>query len=161
MSKKTCMLSRNAPLRTIRGGAFCIRYHLLTGYRHLRPAPFPDQGYAPIFDPLLQSSISRIQIREAVKKWLISQNFPVQGGVCGRFLLPEGWLFKFGASGVYWPFVGEAVLEHGLHPLRKMPALAHEMSHGYGFCDEGVCNFIAYAACSEHPTEHSLGNAKL
>lgn len=100
-------------------------------------------------------------IREAVEKWLASENFPVDGRVRGRFIYPEGTLFKFGASGVYWPFVGEGNLDVGLHPLRKLPAMAHEMSHGYGFSDEGVCNFIAYAACSGHPNDYIAYCARL
>jgi len=88
-------------------------------------------------------------IREAVEKWMASENFPVGGRVRGRFIYPEGTLFKFGASGIYWPFIGEGNLEAGMHSLRKLPSMAHEMSHGYGFSDEGVCNFIAYVACTE------------
>jgi len=89
-------------------------------------------------------------LRNAVKSWLSSEGFPVSGRVRGRFIYPQGTLFKFGASGIYWPFVGEGNLEAGMHPLRKLPSMAHEMSHAYGFTDEGVCNFIAYVACSEH-----------
>lgn len=87
-------------------------------------------------------------VRKAVEKWLTTNGFPVTGGVRGRIIYPEGLLFKFGAAGIYWPFVGEGNIEGALHPLRKLPSMAHEMSHGYGFCDEGVCNFIAYQACS-------------
>jgi len=100
-------------------------------------------------------------IREAVEKWLASENFPVEGRVRGRFIYPEGTLFKFGASGIYWPFIGEGNLEAGMHPLRKLPSMAHEMSHGYGFTDEGVCNFIAYAACSNHPNTYVAYCARL
>jgi hypothetical protein len=32
--------------------------------------------------------------------------------------------------------------------------MAHEMSHGFGFTDEGVCNFIAYVACARHPNTY-------
>ena len=87
-------------------------------------------------------------IRAAVEQWMASENFPVEGRVRGRFIYPEGTLFKFGASGIYWPFIGEGNLEAGMHALRKLPSMAHEMSHGYGFSDEGVCNFIAFAACT-------------
>ena len=100
-------------------------------------------------------------IREAVEKWLASENFPVEGRVRGRFIYPEGTLFKFGASGIYWPFIGEGNLEAGMHPLRKLPSMAHEMSHGYGFTDEGVCNFIAYAACSQHANTYIAYCARL
>lgn len=100
-------------------------------------------------------------VREAVKKWLAGENFPTGGRVRGRFIYPAGTLFKFGASGVYWPFIGEGNLDAGLHPLRKLPSMAHEMSHGYGFSDEGVCNFIAYAACSEHSNTYIAYCARL
>jgi hypothetical protein len=93
-------------------------------------------------------------IRAAVEKWLAQEGFPVGGRVRARFIYPEGALFKFGASGIYWPFIGEGNLEAGMHPLRKLTAMAHEMSHGYGFSDEGVCNFIAYVACAEHPNAY-------
>jgi len=100
-------------------------------------------------------------VRAAVEKWLAAEHFPVGGRVRGRFIYPQGLLFKFGASGIYWPFSGEGNLEAGLHPLRKLPSMAHEMSHGYGFTDEGVCNFIAYAACSEHPNAYIAYCARL
>lgn len=100
-------------------------------------------------------------VRAAVEKWLLAEGFPVNGHVRGRFIYPEGTLFKFGASGIYWPFVGEGNLEAGMHPLRKLPAMAHEMSHGYGFTDEGACNFIAYVACFNHPNHYLAYCARL
>ncbi len=100
-------------------------------------------------------------VRAAVEHWLSSEGFPVGGRVRGRFIYPEGTLSKFGAGGVYWPFVGEGNIEAGLHPLRKLPAMAHEMSHGYGFSDEGVCNFIAYAACCEQTNTYIAYSARL
>lgn len=100
-------------------------------------------------------------IREAVEKWLAGENFPIAGQVRGRFIYPAGTLFKFGASGVYWPFIGEGNLDAGLHPLRKLSSMAHEMSHGYGFSDEGVCNFITYTACSEHPNTYIAYSVRL
>ncbi len=93
-------------------------------------------------------------VRAAVENWLAAQGFPVGGCVRGRILYPEGTLFKFGASGLYWPFVGEGNVEAGLHPLRKLPTMAHEMGHGYGFSDEGICNFIAFSACTEQPNRY-------
>lgn len=100
-------------------------------------------------------------VRAAVEQFLQSEAFPVIGHVRGRFIYPEGTLFKFGASGIYWPFIGEGNLEAGMHPLRKLPSMAHEMSHGYGFADEGVCNFIAYAACAGHPNAYLAYCARL
>ncbi|MBL7809143.1 MAG: DUF3810 family protein [Saprospiraceae bacterium] len=89
-------------------------------------------------------------VRLAVQQWLKSQGFPADSKVRGRMIKPDGLLFSFGASGIYWPWVGEGNLEAGMHPLRVLPAMAHEMSHAYGFGDEGVCNFIAYAALARH-----------
>lgn len=100
-------------------------------------------------------------VRASVERWMASEGFPVGGRVRGRFIYPEGALFKFGASGIYWPFIGEGNLEAGMHPLRKLPAMAHEMSHGYGFADEGVCNFIAYAACADHSNRYMAYCARL
>ncbi len=100
-------------------------------------------------------------VREALKKWLVQEGFPVAGRVRGRIIYPAGTLFYFGAAGIYWPFVGEGNIEGGLHPLRKLPAMAHEMSHGYGFCDEGVCNFTAYAALCEHTNTYIAYCARL
>jgi hypothetical protein len=100
-------------------------------------------------------------VRLAVERWLAAERFPVGGRVRARFLYPQGLLFKFGASGIYWPFTGEGNLEGGLHALRRLPNMAHEMSHGYGFADEGVCNFIAYAACWDHPNAYVAYCARL
>ncbi len=100
-------------------------------------------------------------IREAVEKWMANEGFPVGGRVRGRFIYPQGTLFKFGASGIYWPFIGEGNLEGGMHPLRKLPSMAHEMSHGYGFTDEGVCNFIAYVACTQQSNTYIAYCARL
>ncbi len=116
---------------------------------------------AALSDERFWPPATEITVRAAVEKWLVQEKFPVHGAVRGRLLLPAGLLFKFGASGIYWPFVGEGNVESGLHPLRKMPAMAHEMSHGYGFCDEGVCNFIAYAACAVHPNAYIAYCARL
>jgi len=112
-------------------------------------------------DQRLWPSHAEDTIREAVEKWLASEYFPVWGRVRGRFIYPEGTLFKFGASGIYWPFIGEGNLEAGMHPLRKLPSMAHEMSHGYGFTDEGVCNFIAYVVCAQHSNAYIAYCARL
>ena len=93
-------------------------------------------------------------IRESLVKWLESEHFPTNGRVRGRFIYPEGTLFAFGAAGIYWPFVGEGNVDAAIHPLCKLPAMAHEMSHGYGFSDEGVCNFLAYVSCYNHSNKY-------
>jgi hypothetical protein len=93
-------------------------------------------------------------VRAAVTAWLREQGFPTTGCVRGRLIGPPGLLYKFGSAGLYWPFVGEGNVEAGQHPLRQLPCMAHEMAHGYGFGDEGVCNFIAYVACTQQPNAY-------
>lgn len=80
-------------------------------------------------------------------------NFPTVGWVRGRQIYPKGLLYGFNSSGVYIPFTGEGHIESALHILQKPFTMAHEMSHGYGFGDEGTCNFLGYLAClrSQHP----------
>jgi hypothetical protein len=66
-----------------------------------------------------------------------------------KFIHPKGFLFFWGASGVYWPFVGEAYVDAGLHPIQIPFTMAHEMSHVMGWTDEGECNLLAYLICKQ------------
>ncbi len=86
-------------------------------------------------------------MRESLENVLEKYNYPSDGSVNIRELEPEGILFRFNSSGVYLPFVGEGHIDAALHPLQKPFVMAHEMAHGYGFGDEGTCNFWAYLAC--------------
>lgn len=104
--------------------------------------PINDARYEP---PHMQDTL-----RAALKKWLSDHNFPASGNVRVRSLQPQGILLRFSTLGIYWPFAGEGNMDDGAHPLQKPSVIPHEMSHGYGFGDEGICNFIAYAACYRH-----------
>ena len=84
--------------------------------------------------------------RTVVEKTLTTLNYPVAGKVRGRILPTKGILLRFSSSGVYWPFVGEGNIDGGLHPMQQPFTLCHELSHGYGITNEGVCNFLAYIA---------------
>lgn len=86
-------------------------------------------------------------IRKSLVKVLTENNFPVAGKVRCRDLMPRGVLLSFATSGIYFPFTGEGHVDAALHPLQKPFVMAHEMAHGYGFTDEGICNFWAYLAC--------------
>ncbi len=88
-------------------------------------------------------------IVKAVKKTLNENDYKVLSTVKPRILKPKGILRKFGASGIYWPFVGESNIDAALHPLQWPEVLAHEVSHAYGFGDEGTCSFIAYIALKD------------
>ncbi len=85
-------------------------------------------------------------LRRTVSGWLERRGYPAPGRVRGRVLYPKGVLLRFGTAGIYFPFSGEGHADAGLHPLQLPPVLAHELAHGFGFGDEGVCNFIAYSA---------------
>lgn len=98
-------------------------------------------NYLPEARPLEQ------QLRKEVAAWLQSKGYYAGGRVRGRQLYPKGALLRFGTAGIYFPFTGEGHADAGLHPLQMPPVLAHELAHGFGFGDEGVCNYIAYAAC--------------
>ncbi|MEM7370832.1 MAG: DUF3810 domain-containing protein [Bacteroidota bacterium] len=71
------------------------------------------------------------------------------GRVRGRRLWPKGLLMQLGATGIYIPFVAEGHIDAGLHPVSQPFTLAHELGHGYGFGDEGTCNFLGYLACEQ------------
>ncbi len=87
--------------------------------------------------------------RSSVKATLADLGYPNQGMVRGRFLRPKGIFLRFSSAGLYWPFVGEGNIDSGLPHLQQPFTLAHEIAHGYGITNEGVCNFIAYLACQQ------------
>ena len=84
-----------------------------------------------------------------MEQWLQENDYPVVGKVRGRELYPKGIFLRFSSSGLYFPFTAEGHVDAGVHPLQKPPIIAHEMSHGYGFGDEGTCNFTAYLTCRD------------
>jgi hypothetical protein len=86
------------------------------------------------------------EMRASLKNVLAELGYPTFGRVRARQLYP-GTLLRLRTSGVYWFFVGEGNIDNGLHPLQKPFTTAHEMAHGYGFGDEGTCNFLAYLTC--------------
>ncbi len=71
----------------------------------------------------------------------------VQGRVRIRALRPKGLLLRFSTAGVYIPFAFEGHVDPGNNAIQWPFTLAHEMAHGYGYTDEGVCNFIGFLTC--------------
>ncbi len=94
------------------------------------------------YPPFLEDSLRSLQ-----ESLLASWALPVYGRVRVRLLYPEGLLLRFATAGVYVPFVNEGHIDAGLHPLQWPFTMAHEMAHGYGFTDEGECNFIGLLTC--------------
>ncbi len=88
-------------------------------------------------------------IRQSVVQSLKEVGYPTAGKVRGRKLKPKGIFLRFSSAGLYWPFVGEGNIDSGLHVLQQPFTMAHEIAHGYGITNEGICNFIAYLACQK------------
>lgn len=93
------------------------------------------------------------EVRENLSLVLNEMGYPTHGRPRVRVLAPRGILLRISTAGVYIPFVCEGHIDAGLHPIQRPYTMAHEMTHAYGFTDEGVCNFIAFLACnkSENP----------
>ena len=89
------------------------------------------------------------QCRADVAQVLRQYHFNGSEKVKGRILAPKGVLMRFGATGVYIPFIGEGNIDAALHPLQQPFTMAHEISHANGWGDEGTCNFFAYLACRQ------------
>jgi hypothetical protein len=89
------------------------------------------------------------EVRANLQKSLKRMGYLAGSKVRGRLLKPKGTLLRISTAGVYIPFVAEGHIDGGLHPSQWPFTLAHEMSHAYGFGDEGTCNFIALIACAE------------
>lgn len=87
------------------------------------------------------------QLSEGIERVLAHEGYPTVGRVRARLLYPKGIFLRFSSSGLYFPFTGEGHVDAGLIPLQRSAVMAHEMAHGYGFGDEGVCSFWAYVVC--------------
>lgn len=84
--------------------------------------------------------------RQNLTDWLQQNGFTTPGRVRGRILEPKGVFLRFSTAGLYFPFTGEGHIDGGLHPVQWPYVLTHELAHGYGFGDEGSCNFLAYVS---------------
>ena len=113
----------------------------------LRAQLQPDT--AKLIPDLLIADRMEPEVRQCVEQQLLALGYPVSGRVRGRQPFWDGFLFRFGASGIYNPFTGESNMDQGMYFLSKPYVLAHEFSHGYGFGDEGVCNFLGYISLSQ------------
>lgn len=87
------------------------------------------------------------EVRESMEEVLKSIGYPTVGRVRVKKLWAGGLLMRFGSSGFYLPFTGEAYISANLTPVEIPFDMAHEMAHGYGFSQEGTANFLAYLAC--------------
>ena len=105
----------------------------------------PDTGQ-PVSTNHFRPDSLEAGVRQDVERLLTSLGYTAPGRVRGRQPFWDGFLLRFGASGIYNPFTGESNMDHALWFLSKPYVLAHEFCHGYGFGDEGICNFFGYLA---------------
>jgi len=90
----------------------------------------------------LEQSI-RTEQEEMISTW----GKPTQGRVRIRALPPQGLLLRFSTAGIYIPFAFEGHVDPGMNQIQWPFTMAHEMAHGYGYTDEGACNFIGFLTC--------------
>lgn len=87
------------------------------------------------------------KIAQALSQTLKRLGYPAAGNVRSRLVRPGGWMLSLNVAGIYNPFTGEGNVSTALTPPQIPFTMAHEMSHGYGFGDEGTCNFLALLTC--------------
>lgn len=109
-------------------------------------AAIPNATDAAISEQLVPQQLESL-LREHLCDWLQEHDFLTPGRMRGRILYPKGTFLYFSSSGLYFPFTGEGHVDAGLLKVQQPFVLSHELSHGYGFTDEGTCNFIAYLSC--------------
>ncbi len=93
----------------------------------------------------LPSGLER-EIRKSLKDVLRELGYPAAGRVRIRMFRPGGLLMRLSSSGFYFPHTGEGHADAYLTPSEMPSVIAHEMAHGYGFCDEGAAGFIGFLA---------------
>ncbi len=111
-------------------------------------AMLPGAGDSVVPEVLVPVDLEN-KMRGELTRFLNSRDYPTPGKVRGRLLWPKGMLLRISTAGVYIPFTGEGNIDPGLHYLQLPFVMVHEMSHAYGFGDEGTCNFLAYLACTQ------------
>ena len=102
-----------------------------------------DSALTAAFIPRKLESSMRGHLAQILKEI----GYPASNNPRGRLLYPKGLLLRISTAGVYIPFTGEGHIDAGLHPIQMPFVMAHELSHAYGFGDEGTCNFTAFLAC--------------
>ena len=71
------------------------------------------------------------------------------GAVVKPARYPE-WMRRLGATGLFSPWTGEALVDGGADPAYIPFTCVHELQHLRGIADEGAANLAAYRACLEY-----------
>lgn len=87
------------------------------------------------------------EVRKYQKQFLQNIGNSGKGRVRVRRLYPKGSLLRFSTAGIYIPFTMEGHFDPGMNSIQWPFTLAHEMAHGFGYTDEGECNFIGLMTC--------------
>lgn len=117
--------------------------------RQLRYA-IPGAGTEALDASFLPNDLEA-HLRGNLERVLRQHGYQTVGRVRAKIIYPRGIFLRFSSSGMYFPWTGEGQVDAGLDPLSRVSVMAHELSHGYGFGDEGTCNFWAYLACAASP----------
>lgn len=159
-------------------GGLIAAFYLLWGYNYARPGlsermvvnpieistsqliNFAERTGSELNDlrtpQLLQDIPSDAELehilRNAVEKVVNEYGMQLNTTCRVRLLQPAGVLRKFGITGIYMPFTGEALLEKSHPQPEKIFVMAHELAHSFGVTDEGEANLVAYLACAPHPS---------
>lgn len=132
-------------------------FHELTSLEHAQPnQSFVYYEYCRVTDSLeflrnqlgleldlVKMNIDESALRHDLTKAYKMMDLPSTGRVRAVKLRPRGSLLHLSTAGVYLPFVGQGHIDAGLHPITHPFTMMHEMSHGYGWTGEDVCNFLA------------------
>lgn len=118
-----------------------VEAHLDSLRKILEPSPALEISRAAF------GAYTETDIRYSQEALLKSWKWPIYGRVRVRRLKPDGLLLRLSTSGIYIPHSFEGHLDNGLYIAQHPFTMAHEMAHGYGFTDEGICNFIGFLTC--------------
>jgi Protein of unknown function (DUF3810) len=93
----------------------------------------------------------------------LDDQWPVVAGevVPAKRVLLSPVLAFLGISGVFMPFTGEANVNTTLPEWTLPFVAAHELAHQRGFAREDEANYLAYAACAQHPDPTARYSAAL
>ncbi len=89
------------------------------------------------------------EMRENLEHAMRMMGYPTPGRIRCRTINNDYWLRKFGYTGIYVSFYGEALMSDKIAPVYRPFFYAHEIAHGFGFFDEADANFFAYMACMQ------------
>lgn len=126
--------------------ALCIEAEWAVRNAEIARAAIPGATSDSISARLIPGNYREL-VDNALSHLLDSLQLPQAPAAMGKEIHPHGFLLRAGIAGIYNPFTGEGNIDAGMIAALKPEVLAHEMSHGKGYTDEGTCNFLGMLAC--------------